>query len=327
MRRREFITLVGGTALAWPLAARAQLAVMPVVGFLHAGFAEPNAKFVTAFRKGLAETGYVEAQNVAIEFRWAGGQLDRLPGMAADLVQRHVAVIAAPLGASAALAAKAATMTIPIVFATGGDPVTMGLVGSFNRPGGNITGISILSAQIGEKRFSLLRDLVPAARHFAVLGNPPNPVTQETVKGLQAAAKSLGLQLDVFDAGSDRDIDAAFAELTQKRTEALVIAPDEFFTSRIAKLAGLAVRNALPSAYVLREYAEAGGLMSYGTDIAEVFRQAGVYVGRILKREKPAELPVQEPNKFDFVINLKTAKALGITVTNSVRSVADDVIE
>ena len=300
---------------------------MPVIGFLHAGFPAQNAKFVAAFRKGLGEAGYVEGQNVAIEFRWAEGRVDRLPELAADLVRRGVTVIATPLGTQTTQAAKTATTTIPIVFAIGGDPVAMGFVASFSRPGGNATGISILAGQIGEKRLSLLHDLVPTARHFAVLGNSSNPLSVETIQGVQKAAESLNLKLEILDARTDREIDASFADLVQKQVQGLLISGDEFFTSRMAQLATLSLRNAIPSSYTIREYAEAGGLMGYGPNWVEVYRRVGTYAGRILKGETPAELPVQVPNTFEFVINLRTAKALGLTVSNSVLSVADDLIE
>ncbi len=325
MRRREFIALLGGAA-AWPLAARAQQLV-PVIGFLHAGSPEPNVELVAAFRKGLSEAGFVEGRNVTIEFRWAAGREDRLSEMAADLVRRQVAVIATPLSTQAALAAKAATTTIPVVFGTGGDPVALGLVASFNRPGGNVTGISFMTTEIGAKVLELLHQVVPQAARFVALVNPNSVLTEAYIKDLQAGARTVGLQAEVLYAGSDSEIDAAFAALVQKRAEALLIAPDAFFTSRRAQLATLCVRHAVPATYTIREFAEGGGLMSYGPNIANAYQQTGSYTGRILKGEKPADLPVAQPTKFELVINLKTAKALGLTVPDKLLALADDVIE
>jgi putative tryptophan/tyrosine transport system substrate-binding protein len=328
MRRREFIALVGGSALVWPLATRAQQAAMPVIGFLHAGSPAPNVHFVAAFRKGLRETGYVDGQNVTVEFRWAEGQFDRLSELAADLVNRKVAVIATPLSTQAALAAKAATTTIPIVFTSGSDPIKLGLVASLNRPGGNVTGISFMSAEIDAKRFGLAHELLPGASRFVSLLNPNSSLTTEAfLKDLQAIARTLGLQVEVLFAGTDRDIDAAFATAVQKRAEVLLIAPDELFTSHLAQLAGLSLRHALPSIYHAREFAEAGGLMSYGPNFASVYQEVGTYTGRILKGEKPAELPVQRPTKFELVINLKTAKALNLTLPPTLLATVDDVID
>ncbi len=282
---------------------------------------------MAAFRKGLAEAGYVEGQNVAIEFRWAAGHDDRLPELAADLIRRRVAVIATPLSTQAALAAKAATTTIPIVFGTGGDPVALGLVTSFNRPGGNVTGISFMTAEMGAKLLGLLHELVPQAARFVALVNPTSSLAEPFIKDLQGGARSLGLQAEVLYAGTDREIDAAFATLVQKRADALLIAPDALFTSRRAELAALSLRHAVPATHVIREFAEAGGLMSYGPNLANAYQQTGIYTGRVLKGEKPADLPVQQPIKFELVINLKTAKALGLNVPDKLLALADEVIE
>jgi putative ABC transport system substrate-binding protein len=327
VKRREFITLLGGAAAAWPLAARAQQPAMPVIGFLHPGSPEPFANPVAVFRKGLSETGYVEGQNVTIEFRWAAGHDDRLPELAADLIRRRVAVIATPLSTQAALAAKAATTTIPIVFGTAGDPVALGLVTSFNRPGGNVTGISFMTAEIGANLLGLLHELVPQAARFVALVNPTSSLAEPFIKDLQEGTRTLGLQADVLYAGTDREIDAAFATLVQKRADALLIAPDALFTSRRAQLATLSLRHAVPSTYVIREFAEAGGLMSYGPNLANAYQQTGVYTGRILKGERPADLPVAQPIKFELVINLKTAKVLGLNVPDKLLALADEVIE
>jgi ABC-type uncharacterized transport system substrate-binding protein len=327
MRRREFITLFGGAAVAWPRAARAQQPAMPVVGFLHGGSPGPNVNPVAAFRKGLAEAGYVEGQNVAIEFRWAAGHDDRLPELAADLIRRRVAVIATPLSTQAALAAKAATTTIPIVFGTGGDPVALGLVTSFTRPGGNVTGISFMTAEMGAKLLGLLHELVPQAARFVALVNPTSSLAEPFIKDLHEGARTLGLQAEVLYAGTDREIDAAFATLVQKRADALLIAPDALFTSRRAQLATLSMRHAVPSTHVIREFAEAGGLMSYGPNLANAYQQTGIYTGRILKGERPADIPVAQPIKFELVINLKTAKALGLDIPPTLTALADEVIE
>ena len=324
--RREFITLLGGAA-AWPLAARAQQPAMPVIGFLHGGSPEPNLNPVAAFRKGLAEAGYVEGQNVAIEFRWAAGHDDRLPELAADLIRQRVAVIATPLSTQAALAAKAATTTIPIVFGTGGDPVALGLVTSFNRPGGNVTGISFMTAEMGAKLLGLLNELMPQAARFVALVNPTSSLAEPFIKDLQTGARTLGLQAEVLYAGTDCEIDAAFATLVQKRADVLLIAPDALFTSRRAQLATLSLRHAVPSTHVIREFAEAGGLISYGPNLADAYQQTGIYTGRILKGERPADLPVAQRIKFELVINLKTAKMLGLNVPDKLLALADEEIE
>ncbi|HUL89135.1 MAG TPA: ABC transporter substrate-binding protein [Pseudolabrys sp.] len=327
MRRREFITLLGNAAVAWPLAARAQQA-MPVIGFLGSSSPDLYAAPLRSFRQGLAETGYVEGRNVAIDFRWADGQNDRLPVLAADLVRRQVNVIVAPGSTPAALAAKAATATIPIVFQVGIDPVAAGLVTGLARPGGNITGITNINTELVSKRLELLRELVPKATTVALLVNPTSPQIAESVsKDLQSTARTLGLQLHILQASSERDFDAVFATLAHLRVGALVIAPDAFFISRSEQLGSLTAHHAVPAITQFREFAAAGGLMSYGGSFSEPVRQVGIYTGRILKGEKPANLPVQQPMKVELVINLKTAKALGVTVPQSVLNRADEVIE
>jgi putative tryptophan/tyrosine transport system substrate-binding protein len=318
MQRREFITLLGGAAVAWPFVARAQQSTMPVVGFVNVASAERYAPQVSAFLKGLSEAGYVVGRNVAIEYRWAEGRIDRLPAMVADLVHRQVAVIAATT-TPAALAAKAATTTIPIVFETGGDPVQFGLVPSLNRPGGNVTGVTQTNWEITPKRLQLLHELVPAASVIALLVNPANPtVTETTTKAMQAAAPSFGLELHILNASTERDFDGVFAKLTQLRAGGLVIGQDPFFASQREQLAALTVRHAVPAIGGYgREFAAAGGLLSYGADIADAYRLTGIYVGRVLKGEKPADLPVQQATKVELYINLKTAKALGVNVPNT----------
>jgi putative ABC transport system substrate-binding protein len=325
MRRREFITLLGSAAVSWPVATQAQQPTMRVIGFLHAGSPEPN--LVAAFRKGLSETGYVEGQNVAIEFRWAEGQYDRLPEFAADLIHRGVAVIATPDSTPASLAAKAATTTIPIVFGTGGDPIALGLVTSLNRPGGNVTGYSMLNTQLAAKRLGFLHELVPGAAHFVALVNPNSQLTDPTIKDLQAGAATIGLQIEILSAGSDHEIDAAFASLAQKPGSTLIVTPDQFFVVRDAQIVALAARHAVPAIYPRREFPIAGGLMSYGPNFVDAYQQVGIYTGRILKGEKPADLPVQQSTKFELVINLKTAKALGLGVPLHLQQLADEVIE
>jgi putative ABC transport system substrate-binding protein len=326
MKRREFITILSGAA-AWPLAPRAQQPAMPVIGFLHSGSPEPNANRVAAFRKGLAEAGYVEGQNVVIEFRWAAGQDDRLPDLAADLIRQRVAVIATPASTPAALAAKAATTSIPIVFAIAADPVALGLVASLNRPGGNATGVSFQFVELMSKQLGILRELVPAANRFVALVNPNSAFTDAVVKDLQASASALGLPIEILHAGTAREIDAAFANLVQKPGGALLVGPDAFFTNRRAQIVTLAARHALPAIYYVREFAEIGGLMSYGTNVVNGNQLTGIYVGRVLKGEKPADLPVVQPTKFELVVNLNTARALGIQVPPTLLALADEVIE
>jgi putative ABC transport system substrate-binding protein len=324
MRRREFITLLGG-ATAWPFAARAQQSAMPVIGFLNSGAPGLYPHYVRAFHQGLREAGFVEGRNVAIEYRWAEDQYDRLPAFAADLVRRQVTVIFA--NGPAALLAKAATTTIPIVFATAVDPVAVGLVGSLNRPGGNLTGVTTLNVEVGPKQLELLHELVPTAAIIAALVNPTGPGAENQTRDLPMAARALGLQLHVLEASTERDFDAAFANLIQLRAGALVIAQDAFFSSQSAQLATLTVRHAVPAIHPQREFAAAGGLMSYGGSFADAYRLVGIYTGRILKGEKPSDLPVQQATKVELIINLKTAKALGLSVPLPLIGRADEVIE
>jgi putative ABC transport system substrate-binding protein len=325
MQRREFVTLLGGAAAALPLAARAQQPAMPVIGFLNGASALAYAPMVAAFRKGLEEIGYREGQNVAIEYRWAEGHYEQLSTLAADLVRRRVAVIFA--NGPAVGPAKAETASIPIVFSAGFDPVASGLVASLNRPGGNVTGASILDVELGTKRVALLHELVPAAGIMALLINPTNPSAEFMTTDHQAAANSLGLQLRILQAGTDRDFDKAFTTLSQLQVGALVIGNDPFFTSRSAELAALALRYGMPAAYNSRQFTFAGGLMSYGGSIIDAYRLAGAYTGRILKGEKAADLPVQQSTKVDFVINLRTAKLFGLTIPMTLQASADEVIE
>jgi putative ABC transport system substrate-binding protein len=327
MRRREFITLVGGAAVAWPVTARAQQPAMPTIGFLNAASPENYKRPLLAFLKGLNDAGYNEGHNVAIEYRWANDQYDRLATLAADLVNRQVSVIAATT-TPAALAAKAATTTIPIVFETAGDPVQLGLVASLNQPGGNATGITQLTVGLVPKELELLHELVPAAHVMALLVNQANSSTAETeTRELLSAARTLGLELHVLNASTEYDFDAALENVIQLRAGGLVIATDILFTSHSAQLAMLAARRAVPAVYKGREFAAAGGLMGYGSDITDSYRLAGVYTGRILKGSKPADLPVQQATKIELIINLKTAKALGIDVPNTLIGRADEVIE
>jgi putative ABC transport system substrate-binding protein len=324
IRRREFIAGLGSAA-AWPVLARAQSAV-PVIGFLSTQSADDDYKNATVpFLQGLKETGYVVGQNVAIEYRWAENQRDRLPALAADLVRRRVAVIVG--GTPATQAAKAATTTIPIVFASGGDPVALGLVDSLNRPGANLTGITNLTVELGPKQLQLLRQLLPDAGRFGVLADPAAPPTQFVIPDLQAAARTLRLQLDIVNASTDNDLEPAFASFSKQRVGAVLVSPSAFYNARTKQLAALAAGHALPAIFVLREFALAGGLMSYGTSVAYTWHQLGIYTGRILKGEKPADLPVVQASKPDLVINLKTAKALGITIPETLLATADEVIQ
>ena len=328
MRRREFITFLGGAAAAWPLAARAQQPAMPVIGFLGSSSAQVSVKNLEAFRKGLSERGYVEGRSVAIEFRWSGGREDRMPELAADLVRRQVAVFAAPASTAGALAAKAATSNIPIVFGTGSDPVALGLVASLNRPGGNATGIVSLNVELTAKRLGLLRELAPRATRFVALVNRSAVMTDAIIKEVHASVPTLGVPVEILYAGnSDRDIEAAFANLSQKPGAALLVTVDSFFFTRRALIVTLAARHALPTIYFRREFAEIGGLVSYGTSVDNIHELIGIYSGRVLKGEKPADLPVTQPTKFDMVINLSTAKALAIDVPPTLLALADEVIE
>jgi putative tryptophan/tyrosine transport system substrate-binding protein len=324
MRRREFIAGLGGAA-AWPLIARAQQPALPVIGFLNGGLPGGYAPMVAAFRQGLKETGYVEGQNVAIEFLWAEGQYDRVPAMAAELVGRKVAVIVANTPGN--LAAKAATTTIPIVFTIASDPVQIGLVASLSRPGGNITGVTQLNVEVGAKRLEFVHELIPTATLIAVLVNPTNPNAETQLRYLQAAARILGVQLHVLQASTERDFDTVFATLAQLRAGALVIGVDVFFVSRIDQLAALALRHAVPAIFQDRAFAAAGGLMSYGGSTPDSYRLAGVYAGRILKGEKPSDLPVQQATRVELIINMKTAKAFDLTFPRTLLGRADEVIE
>jgi putative tryptophan/tyrosine transport system substrate-binding protein len=327
VRRREFISLLGGAA-AWPLAARAQQPAMPVIGFLHPGVPEANASLVAAFRKGLGETGYAGGRNVAIEFRWALGDNARLPELAGELVRRQVTVIVTPFGTATALAAKAATTTIPIVFAIGTDPVGAGLVASLSRPGGNVTGLNYMLAELGAKRLGLLQEMVPRAARFALLVNPTNPLPAESViKDVERAASAIGRHIDVFRADTNREIETAFAALMQNRTDALVVGPDPLFIDRRVHLVTLATRHLLPTVYFSREFVEVGGMMSYGASSLARYREIGIYAGRVLKGEKPADLPVAQPTRFELVISLPTARAIGIVIPPSLLAQADEVIE
>jgi putative ABC transport system substrate-binding protein len=326
-RRRDFITLLGGAAAAWPVAARAQSEALPIVGYLGSGSIESTARMLSAFRKGLAEVGYMEGRNVAIEYRWADGQYDRLPGLASELVRRPVNVIAAPGATVSAVAAKSVTTSIPIVFAVGADPVEVGLVASLNRPGGNITGVSFLATTLAAKMLEVLHEATPAAIVVAALMNPSNPNSVSDKVQVREAARVLGLQLHILDATSEREIDDAFAAMLERRVGALFIEGDPLFTSRLRQLVALSVRHAIPAIYQGRDFVEAGGLMSYGADRVDAFRIAGTYAGRVLKGEKPAVLPVQQSTKIELAVNLTTAKAIGLTLPLTLLGRADEVIE
>ena len=328
MKRRSFITLLGGGAVAWPLAARAQQAAMPVVGLINNRSAQDAVRHAAAFRSGLNETGYVEGQNVTVEYHWLEGQFDRLPALVDDLVRRRVAVIATPGSRLGAQAAKAATSTIPIVFAVGDDPVKLGLVASLARPGGNATGVNNFATEVVAKRLGLLHDLLPKAVRIAVLVNPANAsVTEATLRDIPEAASALGLQIRVLNASTSHEIEAAFTTLGRDPVDALLVSSDGFFTSRRVQFVVLSVRHAIPAIYAVREYPEVGGLMSYGTDAWNDWHEVGIYTGQILKGAKPADLPVLQSTKFEFVINMQTARALGIEVPNSIQLLADEAIE
>jgi ABC-type uncharacterized transport system substrate-binding protein len=328
MRRRDLIKGIAGSTIAWPLAARAQQPALPVVAFLRTGSPDGNARNVAAFRKGLDETGYVEGQNVTVEYHWLESQIDHLPALMADLVRRQVVVIATPGTLQHALAAKAATTTIPIVFGEGEDPVRFGLVASLARPGGNVTGVNFFAGEVVAKRLLLLHEMVPKAVRIAVLVDPTNAsATENTLREVQDAAPAIGLKIQILNASTISEIDAAFAVLERDRPDALFIGPDAFFVSRAVQFVALTARDKIPATYVNRDFVAAGGLMSYGTDLADMFHQVGVYTGRILKGAKPADLPVLQLAKFEFAINLKTARALGIDVPPAVLSIADEVIE
>jgi putative ABC transport system substrate-binding protein len=326
MRRRDFITLLGGAAATWPLVARAQQSTMPVIGFLSARSAADSARVMTAFRQGLSDAGYADGRNVVIEYRWAEGRYDRLPGLAAELVSRPVAAIVTA-GNGAAVAAKTATSTIPTVFIVGTDPVEDGLVTSLARPGGNITGVTLVTSELGAKRLGLLREVVPAANVIAVLLNPSSPTAQRQSRDMEAAAHSISQGIILLNASDDREIEKAFSTLAQRQARAMVAMPDPFFNTRRHRIVALAASHAIPTIYDSREYALAGGLMSYGTSYSDTYRQAGIYAGRILQGTKPGDLPVLQPTKFELAINLKTAKALGLTVSSSMQLLADEVIE
>ena len=326
MRRRDFIIFLAGAMAAWPLAARAQQKAMQVIGFLGTGSLGPGSPFVASLRQGLSETGYIEGRNVAVEYRWAEGQFDRLPALAADLVGRNVDLIVSG-GLPSVLAAKNATSTIPIVFTSAEDPVAAGLVASLARPGGNLTGFSLLHAELEPKRFELLSELVPKAGVFVLLVNPSNPNTERIIGEVQQAARTKGLQLHIVKGGTESEIDAAFATLADRRAGAVIVSTDTFFFNRREQLVALAARHAVPASYNSREFAALGGLISYGASTRAVFRQMGIYAGKILAGAKPADLPVQQPTTFELVVNLKTAQALGLTVPPSILARADEVIE
>jgi putative ABC transport system substrate-binding protein len=325
--RRKFLATLGGAAALWPLAARAQQSAMPVVGYLNNGSPEADASRLTGLRRGLNQSGYVEGRNLVIEYRWAGNQADRLAELAADLVQHRVAVIVTP-GLVATLAAKAATTSIPIVFGIANDPVQFGLVASLNRPGGNLTGYNAFIGELGAKGLALLHELVPGIATIGFLGNPNNPAVFELMtRDVLAAASVMGLEVQIFNASTDRDIDAAFVSLAQARTGALLVGPDAFFNNRIERFVALAAQHAIPTMYLYREFVVAGGLISYGTSLIELYRQVGLYTGRILKGERPADLPVIQATKIELIINLKTTKALGLQIPDRLLALADEVIE
>ena len=326
IRRREFIAALGGAA-AWPMAARAQKSEIPAIGYLNSGSPESDAPRLTGLRRGLNQTGYVEGRNLVIEYRWAGNQANRLPALAADLVQLQVAVIVAA-GVLPARAAKAATTTLPIVFAMGADPVALGLVAGLNRPGGNLTGFNIITAELGAKQLALLHELVPSTGTIGFLQNPDNPISELSTRDVVAAATVIGLKIQILKAaGADREIDAAFASWAQAQTRALLIGNEAFFNNRMEQIVALAARHAIPTMYSSREFVAAGGLISYGASLTENYRQVGLYTGRILKGEKPVDLPVQQTTKFGLIINLKTAKALGLQVPYKLLALADEIIE
>ena len=327
MNRREVITVLGGAAAAWPLAVRAQQSAMPVIGYLESRSPDGMTDRLRAFRQGLKDTGYVEGENVRIEYRWAENQVDRLPVLAAELIRQRVSVIATTGGPEVALAAKAATMTIPIVFGVTEDPVPYGLVASHSRPGGNATGVNFLITELGSKQLGLLHELIPAAARVGLLVNPKSLLTERTMRDVTTASSAIGLQVDVVQASDSREIESVFKTLVHNKADALLVGPDAFFVSRRLQLAILAARHALPAVYNVREYAEAGGLMSYGTNVRDAYREIGVYVGRILKGATPADLPVVQSSKFELVINLLTARALGIDVPPNLLARADEVIE
>jgi len=326
MRRRAFITLLGGAA-AWPLVAHAQQATMPMIGFLNNQSPDTNADRLRAFRQGLKDTGHVEGENVAIEYRWAENKMDRLPALAAELVRRQVALIAATIGTAPALAAKAATATIPIVFALGEDPVRLGLVANLARPGSNLTGINYLSSELVAKRLELLHEMVPAVTRVAVLVNSPGPTAETTIRDVEPAARAMGLQIQIFNASTSRELDTAFANIVRERSDALYVGNESFFNSRRVQLVHRATLHKVPATYSQRQYPEIGGLMSYGTNVTDAFRQVGVYAGRILKGAKPADLPVVQATKFELIINAQTARMLDLIVPDKLLAAADEVIE